>query len=60
MKLTTHLPQLLRLRMSGAVPLLLHVFMACIGATFLVPLSFIFVMPIYTIVFLKLENLYVV
>ena len=56
MKLTTHLLQLLRLRMSGAMPLLLHAFMACVGSTFLVPLSFISVVLLCAIVFPKLEN----
>ena len=42
--------------MIGAMPLLLHAFMACIGATFLVPLSFISVVPLSAIVFPKLEN----
>jgi len=42
--------------MSGAMPLLLNAFMAYIGATFLVPLSFISVLPLCVIVFPKLEN----
>jgi hypothetical protein len=61
--MTTHLHQVLRLRMSGAMPLLLHAFMACRGATLPVPISFISVVPLFAIVFPKLENqetLYVV
>jgi len=55
-KLTTHLHQVLRLRMSGAMLLLLHAFMACIGTSVLVLLSFISVVPLCAIVFPKLEN----